>query len=121
MPLPSDEKLLALSEDLLQQIQAIFGAHPGFRPADAKGALLTGSFTPAPGAAALTRAPHVARPSTPVTVRFSSSTGLPEIPDNDPNANPRGCAIRFHLAPHVHTDIIAHSVDGFPTRTGQEC
>src|SRR5206468_884194 len=35
-------------------------------------------------------------------------------------ANPRGLAIRFHLADHVHTDIISHSADGFPTRTGQE-
>jgi catalase len=42
------------------------------------------------------------------------------IPDNDSNANPRGLAIRFHLADHVHTDIISHSADGFPTRTGQE-
>ena len=42
------------------------------------------------------------------------------IPDNDPNANPRGLSIRFHLAEHVHTDIISHSTDGFPTRTGQE-
>ena len=42
------------------------------------------------------------------------------IPDNDPNANPRGLAIRFHLADRVHTDIITHSTDGFPTRTGQE-
>lgn len=29
-------------------------------------------------------------------------------------------AIRFHLADHVHTDIIAHSVDGFPVRTAEE-
>jgi catalase len=29
-------------------------------------------------------------------------------------------AIRFHLGEHVHTDIIAHSTDGFPTRNGQE-
>jgi catalase len=29
-------------------------------------------------------------------------------------------AIRFQLAEHVHTDIISHSTDGFPTRTGQE-
>ena len=42
------------------------------------------------------------------------------IPDNNPNANPRGMAIRFHLAERVHTDIISHSADGFPTRTGQE-
>jgi catalase len=55
-----------------------------------------------------------------VTVRFSDSTGFPTIPDNDPSANPRGLAIRFHLADHVHTDIISHSADGFPTRTGQE-
>src|SRR4030095_13157518 len=54
-----------------------------------------------------------------VTVRFSNSTGLPLVPDNDPNSNPRGLAIRFHLADHVHTDIVSHSTDGFPTRTGQ--
>jgi catalase len=53
-------------------------------------------------------------------VRFSNSTGLPLIPDADPNSNPRGCAIRFHLAEHVHTDIVSHSTDGFPTRTGAE-
>jgi catalase len=42
------------------------------------------------------------------------------IPDNAPESNPRGLAIRFHLADHVHTDIVSHSTDGFPTRTGQE-
>ncbi len=55
-----------------------------------------------------------------MTVRFSDSTGIPVIPDNDPNANPRGLAVRFFLADRVHTDIISHSADGFPTRTGQE-
>jgi catalase len=120
MPLPSDEKLIALSQDLLKQFDTIFGLHPGFRPAHARGVMLTGTFTPSPTAPSLTRAPHITRNSTPVTARFSSSTGLPQIPDNDPNANPRGLAIRFHLAEHVHTDIVSHSTDGFPTRTGQE-
>ena len=120
MPLPSDEKLIQLANDLLQQFDAIFGLHPGLRPAHAKGVLLTGTFSPSPEAASLTRAPHASRESTPVTVRFSDSTGLPLIPDNHPNANPRGLAVRFHLADRVHTDIIAHSTDGFPTRTGQE-
>jgi catalase len=82
--------------------------------------MLTGTFTPSPDATSLTRAPHIHRESTPVTVRFSDSTGIPVIPDNDPNASPRGIAIRFHLAERVHTDIIGHSTDGFPTRTGQE-
>jgi catalase len=120
MPLPNDEKLIALSQDLLKQFDTIFGLHPGFRPAHAKGAMLTGTFKPSPAAASLTRAPHMNRESTSVSVRFSDSTGVPLIPDNDPNANPRGCAIRFHLAERVHTDIIAHSANGFPTRTGQE-
>jgi catalase len=35
-------------------------------------------------------------------------------------AGPRGMAIRFYLADHVHTDIIGHSHNGFPTRTGEE-
>lgn len=120
MPLPSDEKLIALGNDLIQQLDTLFGQHPGFRPAHARGTLLTGTFTPSPDAASLTRAPHIVRESTPVTARFSSSTGLPLIPDTDPTANPRGLAIRFHLAERVHTDIISHSTDGFPTRTGQE-
>jgi catalase len=120
MPLPSDEKLIHLGNDLLEQFDTIFGLHPGFRPAHAKGVLLTGTFTPSREAASLTRAPHISRESTPVTARFSNSTGLPALPDNDPHANPRGLAIRFHLAEHVHTDIVSHSTDGFPTRTGQE-
>jgi catalase len=55
-----------------------------------------------------------------VTVRLSDFTGIPLIPDNDENADPRGFAVRFHLAEHVHTDIVAHSANGFPATTGQE-
>jgi catalase len=120
MPLPSDQKLIQLGNDLLAQFDTIFGLHPGFRPAHAKGILLSGTFTPSAQAATLTRAPHITRASTPVTARFSDSTGIPLLPDNDPKANPRGLAIRFHVADRVHTDIISHSTDGFPTHTGQE-
>jgi catalase len=120
MPLPTNEKLLALSDNILKQFDTIFGLNPGFRPVHAKGLLLSGTFTPAASAKDLTRAPHITRPSTPVVVRFSDSTGIPLIPDNDPNATPRGFAIRFQLAEHVHTDIIAHSTDGFPAHTGDE-
>jgi len=82
--------------------------------------MLSGTFKPAPSAASLTKAPHIQRESTPVTARFSNSTGLPEIPDSKPEANPRGLAIRFNLADHVHTDIVSHSTDGFPARDGYE-
>ena len=120
MPRPTDEKILGLANDLLAQMDAIFGLHPGFRPVHAKGIMLSGTFAPSTEAVSLTRAPHAMRASTPVTVRFSNGTGLPLIPDNAPDANPRGLAIRFHLAEHVHTDIVSHSADGFPVRTPQE-
>ena len=120
MPLPTDEKIIALSQDLIQQLDTMFGLNPGFRPAHAKGFMLNGTFAPSQAAASLTRAPHFNRESTPVTVRFSNSTGIPLMPDNNPKANPRGLAIRFHLAERVHTDIVSHSADGFPVRTGQE-
>jgi catalase len=111
-----------LSKDLLQALDNLSGGvHPGFRPVHAKGVLLAGAFTPSLEASSLTRAPHANRASTPVTVRLSDSSGLPAVADNDPNlASPRGFAVRFHLAEHVHTDIIGHSHDGFPTRTPEE-
>ena len=111
----------ALAQQLLDVLDQLSGLHPGFRPAHAKGLMCTGAFTPSPEAAKLTRAPHASRPSTPVTVRYSNGTGVPTIPDNDPGrSGPRGIAIRFHLGEHVHTDIIAHSANGFPVRTGEE-
>jgi catalase len=56
-----------------------------------------------------------------VSVRLSDFAGIPTVADNDgQNASPRGCAIRFHLAEHSHTDIVAHSVDMFPARTAEE-
>ncbi len=112
---------LALAEQLLDALDTLFGLHPGFRAAHAKGLMCSGTFTPSPEAAKLTRAPHAVKPSTPVTVRYSDSTGVPTIPDNDPQqSSPRGIAIRFHLADHAHTDIVAHSTNGFPVRTGEE-
>jgi catalase len=111
----------ALAQQLLDALDALSGLHPGFRPAHAKGLMCAGLFTPSPEAVNLTRAPHAGQPSTPVTVRYSDSTGVLTIPDNDPaRSGPRGMAIRFHLAEHVHTDIVAHSTNGFPVRTGEE-
>ena len=120
MPLPNDEKLLKLSDDIIAKFDQLFGWHPGMRPAHAKGVLLRGTFTPTDEAKKLSKAPHFAAASTAVCVRFSDSTGVPVIPDTDPNSVPRGMAFRFHLGERTHTDIIAHSTDGFPTHTGAE-
>ena len=110
----------AIVQDVVQAFDEFNGLLPGFRPAHAKGILLTGNFTPSSDALSLTRAPHISRSSTRVTVRFSDFAGIPTIPDSGPDATPNGIAIRFMLGAHVHTDIIGHSVDGFPARTAGE-
>ncbi|KAK3358589.1 catalase-like domain-containing protein [Lasiosphaeria ovina] len=123
MPLPADEKVVETSKAIVETLHGIFGPHPGFRPAHAKGVLLDGTFTPTAEAAALSKAAHFKAPSTPIIARLSSSTGIPQLPDTDANGNPHGFAVRFRLAEtprRVHTDIIAHSADGFPGRTGED-
>ncbi|MBI1353707.1 MAG: catalase [Acidobacteria bacterium] len=115
------DPLAPLSQQVIEAFDKVNGGiHAGFRPAHAKGLLLSGEFTPAPEGAALTTAPHLHRPSTPVSVRFSDFAGVPAVADNGDNSSPRGIAIRFHLAEHVHTDIIGHSTNSFPTRTAEE-
>ncbi|WP_010587281.1 catalase family peroxidase [Schlesneria paludicola] len=111
-----------LTTDLLDVLDTLAGGvHAGFRPAHAHGVMYSGMFAPTPEAATLTRAPHAVRESTPVTVRFSVSAGVPTIAENDAKgSSPQGMAIRFHLADHVHTDIVAHSHNGFAARTGEE-
>jgi catalase len=112
---------LPLADKLLAALDALSGLHAGFRPVHAKGLMCTGDFTPSAEAARLTRAPHANKASTPVTVRFSDFAGVPTVADNDPeHAGPRGFAVRFHLGEHVHTDIVGHSTNGFPVRTGEE-
>src|SRR5260370_39004053 len=57
MPLTTDEKLLSLSHEIIEAFDKVDGGiHPGFRPAHAKGMLLTGGVTPSPEGAPLARA-----------------------------------------------------------------
>jgi len=107
----------------LSTLKGAFKTPPGYRAGHAKGIMLHGTFTPSSAAASLSKAYHFNH-EVPITSRLSNGTGLPQIPDNDSNANPRGFALRFHLPEkdgrRVHTDIVAHSVNGFPTRTAEE-
>jgi catalase len=117
--------LAAQEKSLPEQIADVMvqnngGIHPGFRFAHAKGLVLTGTFTPAPGAASLSRAAHLRGPAVPVTVRLSDGTGVPEIPDNDQRASPRGMAVRFALPGGAFTDIVANSHNGFFVGTGED-
>ena len=97
------------------------GPHAGYRANHAKGVLVMGSFTAAKGAASLSKASHfVAGKTVPVVVRFSNGTGVPNLPDADPNASPHGIAIRFKLPGGANTDIVSISSNGFPVATPEE-
>jgi catalase len=109
-----------LYEQLLDALNALFGVHPGYRAVHAKGVVCTGTFRPAATAASVSRAPHLQGAPVPITVRLSDFGGVPTVPDGDPLASPRGMAIKFHLPGGTDTDIVAHSYDGFPTRTAEE-
>jgi catalase len=109
------------TEDLAQQAAALFlqafGSHPGFRLAHAKGIVCGGTFEPSKTAAELSRAAHFKGGPVPVIVRFSDATGVPQIPDGDPNSNPKGIAIRFKLPDGGVTDIVANGQNGFVAGT----
>jgi catalase len=96
------------------------GVHPGYRIAHAKGIVVTGTFTPSPGATSLSRAAHLAAASTPVIARYSNASGIPTIADNDPNATIRGLALRFTLPNGTYTDIVANTRNGFAVGTGED-
>jgi catalase len=90
------------------------GPHQGYRANHAKGIVVLGDFTPAKSAATVTKAVHLQGAVSPVIVRFSNATGVPNIPDADGHAFPKGIAIRFALADGSFTDIVSISTNGFP-------
>ena len=119
MPFNPDPARKELHEQLVNVLNTLFGAHPGFRAAHAKGIVCEGSFTPSAVASSISCAAHLQSATVSVTFRFSNSTGVPNIPDGDPNATPKGLAIRFH-APGGDTDIVSHSANGFPVSTAED-
>lgn len=113
-----EEPLPESGEQLVQDLHAAFGNHHA-RAVHAKGVILNGHFEPTAAARKLSRA-ALFESATEVTVRFSNFTGFPDIPDNDPNANPRGMAISFGPQASSMLDVVTHNFDGFPTRTAAE-
>jgi catalase len=125
LALAAQQKAVPQPKSLPQQIADVMvqlngGIHTGYRFAHAKGIVRTGTFTPARGAASISRAAHLRGGAVPVTVRFSDGTGVPQIPDTNPNAAPRGMAIRFTLPGGGSTDIVANSHNGFFVGTGED-
>ena len=108
-----------IAERCVDAINELTGRHPGHRAAHARGILCAGTFTPAPGASALTTAAHLQGEPVRVTVRFSNGSGDPTRPDNDRREG-RGMATKFYLADGSTTDIVALSLPCFFVRTPED-
>lgn len=96
------------------------GPHKGYRANHAKGIMAEGEFTPSSSASSISKASHLQTQSSKVIVRFSNGTGVPDIADANPNANPKGIAIRFTLPDESTTDIVSISINSFLAATPEE-
>lgn len=104
--------------ELVKDIHAIFGDHHE-RAVHAKGVILDATFEPTEEARTLSKA-SVFAGDVKATVRLSDTTGLPDIPDADPNASPHGLAIKFALPDGSEMDLVTHSFNGFPAANAAE-
>jgi catalase len=105
---------------IVDAMNKAFGVHPGFRANHAKGVVVEGSFKASPEAAGLSKAVLFDGSTIPVTVRFSDSTGIPDLPDGAEPANPHGMALKFHLPDGSETDMVINSLKFFPVASGAD-
>jgi catalase len=110
----------SIETQLVDTLNKLFGVHPGFRANHAKGIVTEGHFKASPDAAALSSAVIFDGSIIPVTIRFSDSTGLPNIPDGSGDANPHGMAIKYHLPDGTETDMVIVSIRFFPVASGED-
>ena len=96
-----------------------FGEHHA-RAVHTKGLMLEGSFTPAPGAAELTKEPIFAGGPLPVLARFSLFAGVPDLADNDDGASPAGFAVKIKEKGGVDFDIVSNQHPDFIAATSDE-
>jgi len=109
-----------MDTELVDALNARYGVHPGYRANHAKGVVTSGSFIATPQAAMLSTSPLFLGAELPVTVRFSDSSGLPDLHDAAPLANPHGMAIKFHLPDGSESDIVANTLKFFFVATPAE-
>jgi len=109
-----------LEVQIVDALNKAFGVHPGFRANHAKGIVTEGTFKASSAAASLSKAAIFNGATIPVTVRFSDSTGIPNLPDGAAAANPHGMAIKYHLPDGSETDMVINSLKFFLVATGEE-
>ncbi|MGV1013824.1 MAG: catalase family peroxidase [Methyloceanibacter sp.] len=101
--------------EIVDGLNAVFGKHPHTRAAHAKGFCVSGSFTPAPDAASLSKAPQFAK-KVPLLGRFSLAGGNPQAPDNA-KTNVKGLAVKLDLGNDASSDFVLISAPVFGAKT----
>ncbi|WFU79936.1 catalase family peroxidase [Bradyrhizobium sp. CIAT3101] len=119
-PAPPRAEDAPVEQQLVDQMNKVFGVHAGFRANHAKGVVAEGKFKASADAAGLSKAVLFGGAEVPVTVRFSDSTGVPKLPDGSGDANPHGLAVKFHLPDGSDMDIVINSLKFFPVSTSEE-
>jgi catalase len=105
-------------ERLVHAIAQIRAQELGHRAAHAKGILCGGRFIPAPGAARVSRAAHLAGDPVDVHVRFSIGGADPGARDGSKDG--RGMATKYYLPDGATTDIVALTLTVFMVRTPED-
>ena len=100
-----------LADEVVDAINAAFGAHPGYRALHARGALCAGTFRPSADARAFCGAELLARDEIPALIRFSNASGNPD--DHDGVRDARGLAVKLNRG----WDLVTVSAPSFLTRT----
>jgi catalase len=104
--------------EIVETMRALAGSHPGFRPVHAKGIVCSGTFRASAGARDVSRAAHLQGQPVESVLRFSNSSGNPDVHDGIPNA--RALAVKFQLPDGNNTDILALHIEGFAVRTPED-
>jgi len=103
---------------LVETMRALAGPHPGYRPVHAKGIVCSGTFRSSAQARSVSRAVHLQGQAVPTVIRFSNSSGNPDV--HDGAANVRAMAVKFQLPDKKNADILALAIEGFPARTPED-
>ncbi|GAA4030022.1 catalase family peroxidase [Allokutzneria multivorans] len=106
-----------LAVDVVNSMERVSGAFPGYRRAHARGVCFDATFTPSGDAAGLTTAAHLQHAEVAATVRFSNSNGSPSTLDGARAG--RGMAVKFHLPTGAATDLVAVNLPVFLASTPQ--
>jgi catalase len=110
----------ATAEQLVDALNAVFGAHAGKRAAHTKGFCVKGTFSPSADASSYSKAPHFAATEpVPVLGRFSLAGGDPNAADNGKEPA-RGLALKFDLGKDGETDMVMISAPVFLAKTPEQ-